>query len=259
MFTPLMTRKQFEKELLRIRFNILDYEREYIFKPNERVITRTNRRKKICDIKRRKILLNGATVYVEGFYRDMCPNLWLYMKNIKLKDGQYPLVAVYFQVFFYDDDDEENEWDGLEPLPPFYAINLTFVTKHFLDRARERCPQLANLDDIEIFKKIAPQQSNGSVFRIKDENSSVAIATPSYGATITSFERASDIDEMYCIQTWLYVTFVSNDMLSETQLENIELSKKYQEFSEFMNKHHQGEWFEKFLMTDRVYSLKPNK
>lgn len=256
MFVPSMTRKQFEKELLRIRFEIFNYERKYIFKPNERVITRTNRRKNVCDIKRRKILLNGATVYVEGFYSDMCPNLWLYMKNIKLKDGQYPLVAVYFQVLFYDDDED---FDELEELPPFYIMNLTFVTRHFIDRARERCPQLANLDDIELFKKIVPQQqTNSSVFRVKDENSSVAIATP-HGATITSFERVTDVDEMYCLQTWLYVTFVSNDMLSKTQLENIEASKRYKEFSNFMNKHRSREWFEKFFLTDRVYSLKQKK
>ena len=256
MFVPSMTRKQFEKELLRIRFEIFNYERKYIFKPNERIITRTNRRKNVCDIKRRKILLNGVTMYAEGFYWDMCPNLWLYMKNIKLKDGQYPLVAVYFQVFFYEDDED---FDELEELPPFYIMNLTFVTRHFMDRARERCPQLANLDDIELFKKIVPQQqTNSSVFRVKDENSSVAIATP-HGATITSFERVTDVDEMCCLQTWLYVTFISNDMLSETQLENIEASKRYQEFSEYMNKHHSREKKKKFFLTDRVYSLKQKK
>lgn len=111
MFVPSMTKKEFALEFKKISKELLAYEKEQIYKPNLIKIMKCARRSKTCQIKRRRIQMNGSIMYLEGvyyFFRNrrrstLTPTLTIFMKNVTLKDGKFPLICYHYTPFPFDD------------------------------------------------------------------------------------------------------------------------------------------------------------
>lgn len=260
MFVPSMTKKEFALEFKKMSKELLAYEKEQIYKPNLDKIMKCARRSKTCQIKRRRIQMNGAVMYLEGKYcffnKNKCctltPMLIVFMKNVILKDGKFPLICYYYTPFPLDDDESKNNWKIGEDKEYVAATELVFITKHFLDRVRERCPQLAHLDDIDLYSKIYKDETTS--FNINGEDSSLAMISP-YGAGITNYERIFYKEENYSLSMLTFVTFVATDMLYKSQVKNMNKQKSLRgEFLYYKDKH-VDEFIENHLKTDYKYDF----
>ena len=260
MFVPSMTKKEFALEFKKMSKELLAYEKEQIYKPNLDKIMKCARRSKTCQIKRRRIQMNGAIMYLEGVYYffhekrgfTLTPTLTVFMKNVTLKDGKFPLICYNYTPFPFDNDNQDNNWKIGEDKEHVADTELVFITKHYLDRARERCPQFTHLDDIDLYGKL--HTTNMSVSKIDGENSSLALISK-YGVGITNYERIFYKEDNYCLSVLTFVTFIAIDMLHEKQVKDMNREKSLRGGLLYYKDKHTNSFIENHLKTDYKYDF----
>lgn len=232
MFVRGMTRNEFALEFKKINSKILDYERTNIYERNKTLIRKCSTRMKRLPITRRTLELNVLTMYLEGEYHfskikiqgyvafTVKVAIRIYIKNVELKDGKYPLVCHAIVPFPIKDAPYK---DG-EDRDSITSSSTIFITHHYMERARERCRALSACDDMDLFNKIIDTDNN-FVIPVHGKSSSYAIASP-YGISIAEINRKYYDSDNYSLSTYLLVTFVSSDMLSAKQKEEIDRNRR---------------------------------